>query len=200
MSYEIGKSLAMLHVPKTGGSFIRRTLDLDQFGDVHATEPHPERKTFCCTRDPVTWLPSMWAHCMRHDGYKRNPKFVRFKKTPFADIEKACFHPVTGTAETFVMRYLEHCPGEFSRAMSLYTDACDFTIPQEDLRMALVNVLKWSGELDGPTCRKILETPDNNKAVSPFSECMSLSPRVRQAVWAVESEYCREFVYGVFHA
>ena len=129
MSYIVGETLAMLHVPKTGGSWIRRLLKLDQFGNVHATDPHPDRKTFCCTRDPGTWLPSMWAHCMRYDGYKNRPNFVRFKKTPFAEIERLCFHPVVDSAEEFVDRYLARCPGHFSAAMAMYTSVCDFTLP-----------------------------------------------------------------------
>jgi len=155
---------AMIHVPKTGGSWCHQAL-FDQgilLGVLHspANDPHPFPATvraaigddgrflFAFVRQPLAWLESYWASAYMAGGL--GVERHRMSASPWHEIA-ACEGP---TFLGFITAYLQRCPGEVSRLYAHYTSGVTFVGRQERLLEDLEVALGRAGEsVDYPRLR-----------------------------------------------
>ena len=77
MAYLWSNGMVQMHIPKTGGKWVRKTMEATGHKIVRDVagghEPAPvllNTPAFVFVRHPATWLASWWAHCQRH-GFQK---------------------------------------------------------------------------------------------------------------------------------
>lgn len=84
--YLSNHDLCFIHIPKTGGSWVKRVLSQLQHGERDGSVTHglPVRYSyqtmFCTVRDPAEWLASVWGHQvgLRWQEYPQNVPWKYF--------------------------------------------------------------------------------------------------------------------------
>ena len=117
MAY-VGPWGTFIHIPKTGGQWVRRVLRASitgtEDGGVHAL-PHENTpdKQFCFTfvRDPAYWLRSYWGHRMG-DAVPGEPfRFTTNNGNLWNDLNRFTFPHMSEHFETFARNIALHLPG-----------------------------------------------------------------------------------------
>lgn len=186
---------AMVHIPKTGGTWIHGALFQQGLvrGILHSPEnyPHPSSAQtrifglpmFCFVRHPVDWLRSFWASGTRNkwQGVER----IRFDKSPWSAFS-AC---ESERFEDFVAKYLETCPGEVGRLFDRYTAGCKFVGRYETLLPDLEKAFRMFRE---PV------DMDKLRAVPPLNvgQKIPIDPVLARAVRKAERAIMERFYKG----
>ena len=183
------QNAVFLHVPKTGGSWVRDALlaagiPRDEYlvdGDQHADLsycPHPERFKFAFVRHPLSLYRSYWRYKMGTYGTSdwdvRNPFDVDCAATTF---------------DAFVRNVLAKYPGWCTQMFEDYTGPLhgqiEFVGRFERLADELVVALRLAGETFDETLLR--QTPRTNVSWWPAQEAQwsaELASAVLAAEWA----------------
>jgi hypothetical protein len=186
------RSSVFLHVPKTGGSWIRQAIraagvpcaEYIVDGDPHAPLadcPCPEKFKFAFVRHPVALYRSYWRYKMDVGWDARNP----------FDIDCAA-----QSFDQFVRNVLRNCPGWCSRMFEDYVGTMDreieFVGRFERLVEDVICALRRSGEEFDETMLR--RTPRANASVTPQCGARGSSDLV-DAIRAAECEAFTRFGY-----
>lgn len=140
MTCKLARDGAFLHVPKTGGSWVRAVLERNglagsSLGPEH-TNRHSEKWAFCVFREPLAWWMSLWR--FRND-------------TNFPPLDGAHpLYPLDSMHETdlllFLARAIDEFPGFCGSLFARYQWEADYVLALENLErhMALLaNHVGW---------------------------------------------------------
>lgn len=126
-----------IHVHKTGGSWVRKTLENlgmagPELGGMHCQlapvkRRRPNAFIFGFVRDPFEFLRSYFSHRHKHANWHKN-----------RDLDIVCQAP---TLSEFLDLYLEKLPGWVGRWYNLYVGEADFVGRTETLRQDLCTAL-----------------------------------------------------------
>ncbi|MDD5026330.1 MAG: hypothetical protein PHH13_03035 [Candidatus Peribacteraceae bacterium] len=197
------------HVPKTGGTWVRRVLaaagiphrelfcDLseniaDPLYCFHASYHHTilpqdgrKRFAFLFVRHPLTYYQSYWTFKMRM-GWDMNNVFDR--KFAWEDFQ------------VFVHAVLSGCPGWVTKVFKEYagpqdSPVADFIGKQETLRLDLLRVLKYAGEDIDKNFLMHAPSENESSAISQWQERCQYTPALREAVCEAECGAMSRFGY-----
>lgn len=162
MATILNKGEVFVHVPKAGGTFIRRALDHLRITQRHLEDDSSHRTTrvlkehlnwggnypfiFCFVRHPLTWYESYYKFmCKRRLDVSSYPSF-KHKNYPLLILENLLIQLKTRDAlsfDNFIKKVLQERPGFVSELYACYdTFECSFVGKQENLRKDLITVLK----------------------------------------------------------
>lgn len=197
------------HVPKTGGTWVRRILEVagvphrelpcdlcentaDPLSCIHASYHHVilpqdgrKRLAFLFVRHPLTYYQSYWMFKMRSGWDRNNPFDRKFAQEDF---------------QTFVRAVLSGCPRWVTKTFTEFagpedSPAADFIGKQETLRLDLLRALKYAGE-DIDENFLMYSSPENESSEgSQWRERCRYTPALREAVCEAEREAMRRFGY-----
>ena len=200
MGYLIGDRLAMLHIPKTGGIWVRGACQAmglpwrrygpsGMAGDQHSDEPTPEvwRQTMTFVRHPVDWLRSFWMFHER-TGWRQ------YTDAP-AYIFYACHRPGM-TFEAFVTEYLDRMPGAIGRMFMRYTDNAHLVGKTETLLTDLAEFLYEGAGIPKDRTIKLAGTRGPTSVSGPAWKQKALLPdHLRQMVLREEHVWMEDWGY-----
>jgi hypothetical protein len=181
-----------LHVPKTGGSWVRKAIKAAgiacedfSLGNNHhpglADCPTPDKFKFAFVRHPLSLYRSYWQYKMTYGWDAENL------------IDNTCrsndFH-------TFVATVLEKLPGIYSRSLHEFVgppqQPIDFIGKYENLVEDLITALHRAGEQFNPAAIRNLPPYNvSNKQAFPAS----FTPALEAAVLVAEAEAIQRFGY-----
>jgi hypothetical protein len=155
----VTENMVFIHIPKTGGSYVRhvlKTLNLvkKEIGPPHdpvfKIKPHVKEKTFFCTiRDPVKWVFSVWGDWMDDDIHRKN-NIRRLKEgndwstNQFSrQIVEFIKPDMTDTFKCIIQNY----PGFVSSMYTEYIKGCEIVLDQSKLSEQLYDFLKEKNNL-----------------------------------------------------
>ena len=137
--------LLFIHVPKTGGTWVKKAMESGGVSvSVEGPAVHPRiweldrrgRYTFAFVRDPLSWWGSEWKF-RRFHGYReyRDHPYDRWLDLGF---------------DRFLEKVVDECPGYLSRVYEHHLgpidDSIDFVGHYESLGDDLVKALRLAGE------------------------------------------------------
>lgn len=188
------KKSRILHVPKTGGTWMRQAVlaavpgaeERLFAGTTHSTlaqTPHPELFTIAFVRHPLTWWLSFWRF---HMGPAR----------PYVVDHEICSTCWSDDFVEFQWNVVRRFPGacyEFAEAFVGPPEReIDFVGRQENLVEDLIAALRMAGEeFDEARLRSV---PPAN--VSDRSVMGRYTPDLARAVLAAEARHLQRFGYG----
>jgi hypothetical protein len=160
--------LLFIHVPKTGGTWVKRAMEA---GGITVSQErasiHPPiweldrqgRFSFAFVRDPLAWWGSEWKF-RRFHGYKE------FRDHPYDRWLDLGF-------DRFLERVVEECPGYLSRVLDDLLgqegDSLDFIGRYENLTEDLVKALRFANEsFDEEALRSVSTTNESGDPVWVF--------------------------------
>lgn len=166
-----------VHVPKTGGTWVRQVLQaaglvIGQAGRDHATPAelfrldHPLVTSapllFAFVRHPLAWYQSYWCYRMKHGWHRPSPGDA---DAPIRTVTLDA-HCRADDFPTFVANCLERYPqGWVSYLYERYTTGCAFVGRQERLAEDLTHALLLSGaRLSRKVIAAVRTTPPANVA------------------------------------
>jgi hypothetical protein len=192
MAYLLGEKLAMLHIPKTGGIFLKEVLGMKPFAPQHTIAPCPPgRFMFCVIRDPALWLASFWGHMQRHGPSAIGP---RFRKLAFEPIEVNCWCrdiPIND----FFAAYVDKHAGLISSAFSEYISEVDEVIKNETLRISTIVLLDKYGELTAKRAHDLIQLGRKNKMPRGIRDNSIPTEKMKEAVRQAERGFCEKWGY-----
>lgn len=181
-----------LHVPKTGGSWIKAALKasgmmVEEFevnGDPHAGLTHcpcPEKFKFAFVRHPVDHYRSYWQYKMGRGWDFKNP------------IDRNC---CAANFSEFINNILTKFPGVYSKAIEEYVGPpeaeIEFIGKYENLVEDLILALNQAGEpFDEPVIRKFPPVNVSDRVRFPAEYSLMLEKAVRES----ENIFIRRFGY-----
>jgi len=192
MAYLLGEKLAMLHIPKTGGIFLKEVLDMKPFAKQHTVvDCPPDRFMFCVIRDPALWLASFWGHMQRHGATAAGP---RFRKLLFEPIEVDCWYRDIPINEFFAA-YVDKHAGLISSAFSEYISKVDEVIKNETLRISTIVMLDKYGELTAKRAHDLTQLGRKNEMPRGIRDTATPTEKMRDAVRQAERDFCEKWGY-----
>ncbi|MGH7319538.1 MAG: hypothetical protein ACRELA_07925 [Candidatus Rokuibacteriota bacterium] len=171
-----------LHVPKTGGTWVKAAIaaariPFEEFtidGDVHADLsycPRPERFKFAFVRHPVQFYRSYWQFKMGVGWDPRNPLDV--------DCAAANFHAFVGNV---LLKYPGMCAQLFQDYVGPPGRDIEFIGRYERLADDLIAVLKMAGEhVDEDAIRRCPPQNVSNQSLFPAEYTRVLENAVRRS-------------------
>lgn len=190
-----------LHIPKTGGSWVKVALERCQLARAGSVDPHVlpselassrgfpgidftrlrKLKLFAFIRHPAEWYQSFWAYRIKYGWDFGN------------EIDAAC---QSSDFKTFVMKCLDHFPGgHVTNLYRNFTQGVDFIERCEDFPESLISTLSRIGENFDPSV--ITDTPHENAAsrLPEFAEKCRYSSTLLKSVLEAERETIHRFQY-----
>lgn len=135
MTCKVAGSGAFLHVPKTGGSWVRAVLDRNglagsSLGPEH-THVHFEKWSFCVLREPVDWWLSLWRFRNDTNFESLDGQHPLYEVDRLREIEPG----------PFLHRAIEEFPGLCGRLYATFVGNADYVLQTEHLQnhMALLS-------------------------------------------------------------
>ena len=120
------KNALMIHLPKTGGSFLREVIrkfdptakEYKQQG-IHrkldiVKKEYDHNFTFSIVRHPISWYESAWKHIKSVNH--RNDKWGNRDPHPLSDLDKV----FDKNFSTFIDNVIREMPGYYSKALEEY--------------------------------------------------------------------------------
>ena len=204
MAFVTDKTL-FIHVQKTGGMTVRRTLyqlrpigreSGDAEGERHiglpelrATHPGIEagRLSFGFVRNPVSWLVSRWAFAVE-TGY---PVHIKHRGSAAAVWMAACW---SDNFETFIGNVLDRYPGiatqTMFRMLGLWSEKpVDRVGRTEHLAQDLASILVEAGEGNIDIAARV------NGTSRAIRDSVTIAPMMRSHIMQAESKLCDRFGY-----
>lgn len=138
MDYDLKNSI-FLHVPKTGGSWVKQALTdatdlvVHRGGSWHAIPKrgrHSSKFWFCFVRHPETWYQSYWCFNDRHNKWKNGPCNV-LSRFPHSDFNTFVEKVTLAYPQGFLSTYL----------YPKYTEESDFVGHYESIVEDLISAL-----------------------------------------------------------
>lgn len=197
MPMRIKGGAAFVHVPKTGGSWVRACLRNAgiargetgrRHGPVGEARAGGAGFVFAFVRDPASWLQSAWAY--------GEAKRERGDPAAWGDWRGMFRFPEDGRFSTFIDRYLAADPGFVSKMFDRLTDGADFVGRQETLCVDLVRALSEAGV---PYCVGRLRGGRPRKVVSrspEWTDRVRYDPAALAAVRDAEAWGIRRWGYS----
>lgn len=183
----IGERTALVHIPKTAGTWIRSAcgdagLDVWHMGDVHAalSSPIRDRVVLGVVRDPCDWLRSFWAYA----GHEKRGKFYWTPLRHIAALLKDGSRYVS--FEAFIDRYLATMPGELTRVFREYLQHVDVVIAFDDIINGLIRALNDNGEQFNEEA--IMYCPPKNRGLNSAKAAARLVGDRREAIERAEAD------------
>ena len=155
------KHSAFIHTPKTGGSWVNKTLfDMGlytQLGTGHLNKTDLGLTCHCFTfvRQPVSWIKSMWAFQKRRFEQGKDSRdyyedmFLKIinhspdiPDNPIAIVE--FYHD---NINVFIERLLKYQPNGINDYFKYFTEGCTQVGKQETLSEDLIQILNHTGEV-----------------------------------------------------
>lgn len=182
-----------LHVPKTGGTWVRQALAagcpaaqtfyLDGSGHTRWFEtPGADKFTFAFVRHPLAWWRSFWRF---HQGPARR----------YVVSHRICRECWSDDFDEFVANVVRTSPGDYGRLIEFYlgpVGACvDFVGRQERLLDDLLRALAMAGEPHDAECIRAVAMANVSDAGRPAE----YGPATRAAMLAAEAPMMRRFGY-----
>lgn len=144
-----GRRFVAVHIPKTGGKWVRKALTEAghtfnrDLSDGHSPAPainNPNWISFCFIRHPATWLASWWAYCERTGWANEDRLPESFDRTRVFDnmIWTTASIDHTHGFERWVCDLEGHYPGFVYKFFKPYMDSVHHVGRQETLREDLM--------------------------------------------------------------
>jgi len=146
--YLTERDTLILHIPRTGGTFVKRAVELLGVPHEQSSNPidwhgrrhfyRPADRAVCFVRHPVAWIESWWRF---HVAEPVDPSEFPGDGCPWEEI--ALIHRAVGTSDfhLFVSRILDQAPGIVGRLFGRYTIDCDAIYRIEDLETRLADLI-----------------------------------------------------------
>lgn len=147
MAMLYGDRFCFSHIPKTGGKWVRASLEKAGFAisDLNgshepAPEDHPGEVSFTFVRHPAFWLASWWAHMERTGiGVRHSLNVGNPNERKFDAMQQETSRLWHEDFETFVRRVEREHPGFVTAYFTPYMASVDHVGQQESLRSDLAH-------------------------------------------------------------
>ncbi len=186
MSAVFGGKFCHIHIPKTGGTWVRLVLQKQGWKpkDVagnHEPAPDVPYLKFCFVRDPADWLRSWWGHEQRH-GWPSNPNPSEREDSEFIKMMYYLNQFKTDDLAEFVHAVEEDHPGYVTDFFSKYTKTADRVGRTETL---MDDFIRFTG---------LVDTTFEPYNVTPIEYRPDFPPGVREFV--LDREDVEALVHG----
>jgi hypothetical protein len=193
------KKSAFLHIPKTGGTWIRRILTDNGLvtrvlmydepaltSEHHAPSHHSVIKpedappvVFAFVRHPLTWYRSYWAW-----------KEKMFAWSPVNPFDKQC---ASGNFPDFIGKVFTHYPkGYLNQMYPFFTNHCTVVGRYESLQDDLTRILRDAGE---PLDESLTSNTPSNMSSSQHSSTLRYPISMAVRLMEIEGEVCDQYDY-----
>lgn len=198
MGYLIGDDMALMHPPKTGGSWAREAFALAGFpwarfgktgsdGDQHSTEPPPPgRITISVVRHPVNWIRSFWMFHER-TNWEQKTDAIGFFLYRYHEPEEPFWQ--------FVRRYLLGGPGQIGKMFSEYTRHADFVGKTESLTWDVQGFIRKYHPEAVPKLRSVQLLERINASPECQKNKAQFKPGQIEDICLAEQEFMRKWGY-----
>lgn len=205
----ITNKTGFLHIPKTGGIWVRDTLRQTSIYKKECGHPHDfysnikynnkhKLKIFCFVRHPVSWFISHWAHWKDNPQRKeRNIKKMKagvdlYQKYSKDFVDFLRIDDLKKSINIFCIKYR----GWMIKFYEDYTKDCDFIGKQENLREDLLFFLQKAGE---KLTKKDIELIKNyNKKNISSSRNTILTKEQIALITESQKEVLKKYNYSIF--
>lgn len=143
------RGLCFVHVPKTGGKWVRTVLPKAGYGEGRdvSTAHHPapddlpdDVTSFCFIRHPASWLASWWAYCERA-GWPNEMPESHDESRPFDRMQRITMEYRNDSFEHFVRNLEGDHPGFVAAFFAPFIASVDIVGRQETLREDLEEIV-----------------------------------------------------------
>lgn len=193
------RNSAFLHIPKTGGTWIRRVVtdaglvtrvlkydDPALTSEKHAPSHHSVIKpedappvVFAFVRHPLTWYRSYWSW-----------KEKMFAWSPVNPFDRQCAHR---DFHGFIRNVFMHYPkGYLAELFPFFTNHCTVVGQYENLHEDLARILKDAGE---PIDAALMTTTPNDMSSSQHSATLRYPISMAVQLMDIEGDVCDKYGY-----